>query len=246
MNLAKAKAAVKYFALYAGLMVIGVVSALLVNKYLIPKVRAELNPLKSYQVWYRIDNSNGTGVQAMTARRSNGDSVTVILNDTNPLMNNYTVLELPSQGLVVALAGNNSNMMTYGKGIPYEEKDLLPDCSSAGTLVPGDVKQIAGVTAVHLAPTEENPAGVWVVPALNCLTVEGTAVGGTLKQVRTTMQVILGEPPGSLFAIPPGRTEVKPSIFYPSTGRGTAGAEHYFAHQDAKYQSDMAARIGAQ
>jgi hypothetical protein len=186
-----------------------------------------------------------------TARRANGDTVTTVVSGArNPKENGYSTLELVSQGLMIVFINGSGNqyVSTLGKGVPLMVQDNPGSCESEGTLVPGDTKQIAGVTAVHIQATSDEPNGRWVAPDLNCFVVEKeetTQSVPTWWSRQTTNQIVLGAPPDALFAVPAGRTEAKPSVFYASMGRVYPANSTYIAKRDMAYQNDLAARSAA-
>lgn len=78
----------------------------------------------------------------------------------------------------------------------------------------GERAQILGFDTVHLSgqpPGADFRVDRWSAPALNCFVMREELTSPAFRQVRSTLEVRLGEPDPSLFEIPAGYVERPPS-----------------------------------
>src|SRR5262245_26587635 len=78
------------------------------------RLRAQLFPLKSFQVWYTEDTGSVNGPwESYYARCYNGDTI------TKNLTTGFSEYSLASKGILVASSTQTDKIMTYGSGKPY-------------------------------------------------------------------------------------------------------------------------------
>ena len=210
------------------------------------RVKAQLFPLKAFQVWSTTEWSNNTSADTYFGRRSNGDTITMGLTDGIKEYN------LASSGTLVVASNKTSNVSTLGSGKPYLPQDNDGTCSQFGSdVVQGESKQMLGFNVLHVfysrritsasGSVGENTVSQWVAPALDCYPLEDErrwyADGkATAFEIKKATAASVGEPLPGLFAVPTNVVEVSPSVFWPSVGRSA------FPQQDKAYNKDKAKR----
>jgi hypothetical protein len=194
------------------------------------KVRAQLMPVKTFQIWQRDTDTAGLGPDSDSYYARRSDGATVVTTSTNPVK----IVTFPNQG--IKIRSTDKDRSTLGSGIPKLAADYAPDCSNAPTgtdLIQSERKQILGFLVIHgtmvIKSGDSGKDGhveksMWFAPDLNCHPLEVVATyydgSGEVINVDTisTTKALIGEPPADAFNVS-ADNEVPPSKFDTDLGR---------------------------
>ncbi len=223
------------------------------------QAQTQKQTVNPYQIWYHT-KAIGTGTITRTYPTDEGDSFRALRSNGDLLESSPSSLEkfitFPSRGLSIATNTVNSNISTYGTGMPHLPMTWGKNCENYGADLTGATKTILGFTTLQIVHkgTQRSKDGAhnldetdesWLAPALNCEPLEETSTwiyNGAPDAVTTKIATaaIAGEPPDSLFELPSHPVEVHPSVFYESIGQKVGNPRQEYA-----YNRDRAKRADA-